>query len=852
MLRTTLRSLWEHKRRLISTTIAVLLGIAFMTGTLVLGDTLDSSFDSLFEDINEEIDAEVRGEELFDTGFGAIRGPLDASLVDTVAEVDGVAAAAGNIASSGGRVLDSEGEPIGATNGPPTLLANWVEDEALSGVELTDGRGPEADDELAMNVGAAEDGDLNVGDTVAVTSSEGRETYTLVGTFTIAGRDSAGGTVFVAFTTPTAQRLAGLPDQFQTVTARTDEDISQEELISRIAPVIPDDAEVVTGERAADEQADAISSGLSFFTTLLMVFAVIALAVGAFIIYNTFSILVAQRGRELALLRAIGAGRRQVLVSVLVEATIVGLVAAVLGIGVGILLAFGVQALLSGIGLDLPTEGLSISPDTVVTALVAGLAVTFFSAVVPAWRATKVAPIAALRDVAHDTSGTSKVRAAIGLALVVLSAVLLAPAFGEDPSTDILPAVGLGSLILLVALIVLGPLLARPISLALGWPIARFKGTTGQLAQQNAARSPKRTASTAAALMIGVALVGFITIFATSASASIDAELSRGFNGDFVVQSQSFEVGIPVDIADDIRSLDGVADVAAIRQGPGSVTFPDGDASATFLGAVQPDQLIELVNVEMEVGELADLVPGTIVVDRQVAEDRGLSVGDVLTVTYVSGSVADYEVAAISDSPTLLGIYTVHVDDWATNVVNQTDGFLFVGAEPDADLGAVHEEIDAVVEPFPTVEAQDRDEFIGSIRDQLNTLLVVILALLLLSVIIALIGIANTLSLSIHERTKEVGLLRAVGMSRSQVRSSVRWEAVIIALIGTLLGLVLALVLSLALISALSSQGLTVYEIPTGWIVVIVVVFAALGVLASLLPSRRASRLDILDAIATE
>jgi putative ABC transport system permease protein len=518
VLRTTLRSLWEHKRRLISTTVAVLLGVAFMSGTLVLGDTLDSSFDSLFSDINDEVDAEVRGPELFDTGFGLIRGPLDASVVDTVADVDGVAAATGNIASSGGRILGADGEPIGATNGPPTLLANWVEDPGLSGVELSEGRGPESDDELALNVGAAEDGELAVGDTVDVASAEGRQSYTLVGTFTIAGRDSAGGTVFGAFTTATAQGLAGLPDQFQTVTARTDDDITQEELIARIAPAIPEGTEVVTGEVAGQEMADAISGGLSFFTTFLMIFAVIALAVGAFIIYNTFSILVAQRGRELALMRAIGASRGQVLMSVLVEAALVGLIAAVLGIGAGILLAIGVQALLGAFGLDLPTEGLAVSPSTIVIALVAGLAVTFFSAVVPAWRATKVPPIAALRDVAQDTSGTSKIRLAIGLVLVVLAVLCLAPAFGEDPSTDTLQLVGLGGLILLVALIVLGPIVARPLSLALGWPISRLKGTTGQLAQQNAARSPKRTASTAAALMIGVALVAFISIFAASAS----------------------------------------------------------------------------------------------------------------------------------------------------------------------------------------------------------------------------------------------------------------------------------------------------------------------------------------------
>ncbi len=852
MLRTTLRSLREHKRRLISTVVAVLLGVAFMTGTLVLGDTLDSSFDSLFSDINESVDAEVRGPELFDTGFGQIRGPLDAAVVDDVAGVDGVAAAAGSISSSGGRVLGADGEPVGVANGPPTILANWIDDEALGGVELTAGRGPTADDEMALNLGAADDGDLSVGDTVDLASNEGRESFTLVGTFTIAGRESAGGTVFAAFTTETAQRLAGLPDQFQVVTARADGDIAQEELVDRIGPVLPDGAEVVTGEEAAQELADAISGGLGFFTTFLMIFAVIALAVGAFIIYNTFSILVAQRGRELALMRAIGASRGQILMSVLVEAAIIGLVAAALGIGAGILLAIGLLGLLSAIGLDLPTDELAISANTFVVALVAGLAVTFFSAVVPAWRATKVPPIAALRDVAHDSSGTSKIRAAIGLALVVLSAICLAPAYGEDPGTDALQLVGLGAIILLVALIVLGPLLARPLSLLIGWPIAKLKGTTGQLAQQNAARAPKRTASTAAALMIGVALVGFITIFAASASASIDAELSRGFKGDFVIQSEAFDVGIPLSVADDVRALDGIAEVASLRQGFGSITFPNGDKSDTFLGAVDPEQYVQLVDAEMFEGQLTDLTPGTIAIDRRSAEDRDLAIGDTVTATFATGSTAELQISALSDEPTLLGLYTVHVEDWSANVPNESDGAVYALVEPGADIDALQTEIDAIIEPFPTVTAQDRDEFLGSVRAQLTAALNIVYGLLALSILIALIGIANTLSLSIHERTRELGLLRAVGMSRTQMRSSVRWEAVIIALIGTLLGLVLGLVLSFTLVKALANEGFSTFSIPVTQVIVITVVFAALGVLASIFPARRAAKLDILEAIATE
>ncbi|MPY94455.1 MAG: FtsX-like permease family protein [Acidimicrobiia bacterium] len=852
MLRTTLRSLWEHKRRLISTVVAVVLGVAFMAGTLVLGDTLDNSFDNLFADIGEGIDAEVRGTELFDTGFGAIRQPLDESLVEDVADVDGVTSAAGYIQTSAGRILDSEGEPIGPAQGPPTLLQSYIADPELSGTEMVEGHGPEADDEMVLSRGAAEDGDFAIGDQIEVLVAEGRRTFTLVGVYTIGGRDTAGGTILADFVPEVAQELAGQPGQFNTVLARTDQDISQEELVSRIAPVLPEGAEVVTGEQSSQDQADAISGGLSFFTTFLTIFAVIALAVGGFIIYNTFAILVAQRGRELALLRAIGASRKQVLLSVLVEAAIVGLVAAVIGLVAGISLAIGLQALLSAFGLDLPTSDTTVGPNTIIISLVAGLLITFISAIVPALRATRVPPIAALRDVAIDTSGTSKVRAGAGVVLVVLAAVLVLPAFGADPPTSSLQSVGLGALVFLVALIVLGPILARPLSKGIGWALPKIKGMTGTLARENASRNPKRTAATASALMIGVALVGFITIFASSARASVDAEISRGFKGDFVVQSEAFDFGIPAEYADAVRGADGVETVASLRQGLARLALPDGSETNTFLSSTDPETYTQLIDVRMSEGELSALEPGTIVVDRQAARDEDLAIGDTVSVLFSTGNRLDLQVSAISDEPTLLGVYTINVEDWNANTVNPTDTMVFVGAEEGANLQSLHDELDVLAEPYPTVQVQDRDEFLGSIAAVLNQALNIVYGMLALSILIALIGIGNTLSLSIHERTRELGLLRAVGMTRRQVRSTVRWEAVLISLIGTALGLVIGVTLSYVMIQALKSQGFSVFQVPYGSIVVIVVVFAILGVLASLRPSRRAGKLDILQAIAAE
>ncbi len=829
-----------------------MLGVAFMSGTLVLGDTINSSFDDLFADITKNVDAEVRGVELIDSGFGAIRQPLDGSLVAKVSAVDGVEAASGYISSTGGRVLDKEGEPIGPAQGPPTLLQSYVADEPLSGIEITEGRGPEQDDELIMNARAVEDGKFAVGDPAEILSSAGRRSFTLVGQYTIGGKDTAGGTITVDFMPEVAQRIAGLPGQFNTIIARSDDSISQDELVSRIVPVLPEGAQVVTGKEAADESADAVSGGLSIITRFFLIFGVIALAVGAFIIYNTFSILVAQRGKELALLRAIGASRSQVLGSVLIEAAIVGLFASVIGLVVGIGLALLLQALLGAIGLDLPASQTSIAPTTIVVSLVAGLFITFFSAIVPALRATRVPPIAAMRDIAIDRSGTSKVRAGIGLLLVLLAAFFLSPAFGADPTNADLQSVGLGALLSLVALIVLGPLIARPLAQGLGAFLPRLKGLTGTLARENAARNPKRTSSTAAALMIGVALVAFITVFASSARASIDSSISRGFKGAFVISSTAFDVGIPAAFATEVADLPEVNQVASLRQGPANVTLPNGKRSNTFLGATDPTTYTELIDVKMSQGQLSALAPGKIIVDRQAARDNDIAIGNSIDVLFTTGNRVSFEVAAISDEPQLLGIYTIDVDDWNANVVNPTDTVVFVSTQPGTDIAAMHDQLDTIAEPYPTVQVQDREEFLGTIAAQLNTVLNLFYGLLALSVVIAIIGIGNTLSLSIHERTRELGLLRAVGMTRRQVRSAVRWEAVLISLIGTFLGLVLGLGLSYTLIRAFKSQGFTVFEVPYVSVVVIVIVFAVLGVAASLLPSRRASRLDVLKAIATD
>jgi putative ABC transport system permease protein len=860
MLRVTLRSFWEHKRRLISTVVAIVLGVAFMAGTFVLSDTLDKVFDDLFSQANDEVDTQVQGEVLFSDPFqGDQRALLDPSLVDTVAAVDGVQTAVPFVTTIGfgstNRVLGTDGDPVGASQGPPTLLESWVADPDLSPYDLSEGRGPEADDEIALNLAAVEDGGFELGDPVTVVNQFGREEYRLVGTFPFGTAKSQAGAVSADFTLAEAQRLAGTDGKIQNVLARGDGSLSEEEVTARIADVLPSGTEALTGTEAAAQLSASVQSGFSFFKILLSVFGAIALLVGAFVISNTFSILVAQRTRELALLRAVGASRSQVLRSVLVEATLVGLISAVLGLVAGVGLAKGVTSLLEAAGSDLPTTTLQVRPPTVLLALVLGLIVTLAAALVPAIRATRVSPLAALRDVAIDRSGASKLRTALGILVLAGGAFALSSAW-TDGSSDALPTVGMGAALLILGAIVIGPVLASPSVRLIGLPLTKLRGVTGRLATENAARSPKRTSATASALIIGVALVGFITVFAASAKESITGQVERGFKGDFVVQSSAGSFGppsgFPASVADDAAAVDGVEVVVPVGFGRAEFTYPDGAQATQFLTSVEPERLSEVLDAKMVDGEVADLQDDGIIVDTELADAHDVAIGDHMKLTVAGGGNLDLVVQAISDDENLLGYFTITRDTYASVVPELLDIQVFGKVADGKDASAVLAAVDDAVSSTPSLEVLDRDAFIGDLASQITSFVTVIYALLILSIIIALIGIANTLSLSINERTRELGLLRAVGMHKAQMRSTVRWEAVLISLLGTFVGLGLGLLLSWGLITALGSQGLTSFAVPIPSLVVIAIFAAVLGTLASILPSRRAARLAVLDAIATE
>jgi putative ABC transport system permease protein len=846
MFRTTLKELSARKLRLLTTSIAVLLGVAFMAGTLVLTDTIGKTFDDLFADVNSGTDAFVRGEAAFEAEeMGGQRARLDASLADTIAAVDGVAVAEPSIQAYA-QIVDKDGEPMGDPEmGAPTFGANWLADDDLNPFELASGRAPEAADEVVIDRGSAKAAGYAVGDRASVVTQTGEQPVTIVGVATFGGADSPGGASFALFTLDAAQTYLTAPGKVDAIKVVAEEGVSDTQVVERIAQVAPDRVEVLTGAEITAEDQQDVEEGLSFFNTFLLTFALIALFVGSFIIYNSFSILVAQRGKDMALLRAIGASRRQVLGSVLLEAVVVGLIASVAGLVAGIGVASGLKAMLDAMGIDIPAGSIVVTTSTVVVSMLAGLGVSVASAILPARRASRVAPVAAMRDVAVDSSGSSRRRAVIGTAVTGLGAASIAQGLFAGGDSAIL-AVGIGVALVFLGVAVLGPILARPISRVLGSPLPHVKGMSGTLARENAMRNPKRTSATAAALMIGVALVGFITILASSTKASIAESLDTSFQGDLVIDSGTYAGGgLDPQLAADIADLPEVGAVSGLRNAPAEV-----DGSSTMIVGVDAATIGDIFDLGVTEGALTDLGASEIAIQSDTAADHGWSVGDTVPVRFAETGVQQLTVAALYDDGDLAGSYLAGNSLLEANVADQFDSMVFVRFADGVDEEAATAAVTATAAQNPLAEVQDREAFQASMAEQIDMLLNLIYALLALAVIIALLGIANTLALSIFERTRELGLLRAVGMTRAQVRSTVRWESVIIALLGTTLGLAIGTSFGWVMVKALEGEGLNTFTIPVGQLAVVVVVAAVAGVAAAVLPARRAAKLDVLQAIS--
>jgi putative ABC transport system permease protein len=841
----TLREMRAHARRLTGTSLAVLLGVAFLAGTLVLGDTLRRNFDTLFTDVNAGTDVVVRNAT--DLSIDAPRGLIPLSLVDDVAAVDGVRAAE-PVVSGYGQLLGADGEAIGG-NGPPQLGGSWITNPDLNPYELAEGRAPEGGDEVVVNRGAAEDGDLAIGDTTTLLTPEPVE-VTIVGIATFGGEDGLGGVTFTAFDLEDAMtHIAKSPDSVSSISVQGDEGISQAALAERVGEVLPDGLEAATGGDVTQEATDDINEQfLDLLTTFLTLFAGIALLVATFSIYNTFSIIVAQRTRQAALLRALGAVRGQILRSVVTEAVVVGALASAVGLGAGVLIAGLLKGLFDAAGFALPAGGIVVTGGTAAVALAVGMVVTLIAGVFPAIKASRVAPLAALREVAVERTSPSRGRVLAGVLLAVGGVALtLVAALGD---ADMLALVGLGAVLTVVGAVVLGPVAARPAASILGAPVARLRGMTGGLARQNAMRNPRRTAGTASALMVGVAVVTLFTVFAASLQASIDDTIDRSFGGDLVVTTGAFGGGgISPQLTADINDLPEVGTAVGLGQG-----FARVDGSTKELSIADPGELAQVLDLDVTDGSLADVGDGEVAVSDATAESHDWSVGDAVPFTFADGATEDLTIAATYDIDDLAGGYLLPRSVWEPHAVQDIDSFVFVTAADGSSVADAKSAVTRAAADFGAPDVQDREEFAATMTQGVDMMLTIIYALLALAIIIALMGIANTLSLSIHERTRELGLLRAVGETRAQVRSMVRWESVVIATFGAVGGIGLGMFLGWALVQGVgaASGGLGVFALPVGRLAIVLVVGGAAGVLAGLRPARRAARLDVLQAIAAE
>jgi putative ABC transport system permease protein len=844
MLRLTLKELAGKKLRLLTTAIAVMLGVAFMAGTLVFTATLNHTFDGLLADSYAGTDAYLRGATAIDTDFGQQTPRLDATLVDTVAHVDGVAAAEGRVTGYA-QIIDSNGDPVGnpgTGGGAPTLGESWMTVAELNPYLLDEGRGPTMSGEIVIDRHSADIAHIALGNVVDVLTKSGRGQFTVTGIATFGSADSIGGSSAVLFTAIDAQALVGEPGKVDAIAVVGSHGVSQTELASRIDDVVSDDIEVLTGDAITAESQASVKKNLSILNVFFMLFAVIALFVGAFIIFNTFSIIVAQRQKEMALLRAIGASRRQVTRSVLIEATLVGALASAAGIVAGVGIARLLKVLLDFVGIDLPAGDLVIQSSMVTTSLFIGVGVTVASAVFPARRAGKVPPIAAMRAVAIDDASGSKRRMISG---AILTAVGVGSLFAGLADSEV-ALVGVGALVTFVGVAVLAPVMARPAARLLGWPLARTTRITGSLGRQNAMRNPKRTASTAAALMIGVGLVGFITSFAASSKVSINHGVDTDFRGDYVVDTgASIDYGgVSHNLAVDLATRPGVTAVTSSRFIPAEI-----DGNAMTLTSWDAATVSDLFDIEPIAGSLATLGVDGIALEDGYAKTHGWQIGSQIPVAFSLGESMLTVESIYGDGTWTGSAFIDHsvVDTLGSDILDATVYVRTDGGDNPQSRAAV----EAATTDYPNVTVMDRAEFKTDRAGDINLMLNLIYAMLALAIVIALMGIANTLALSIHERTRELGVLRAVGMTRQQLRATIRFEAVIIALFGTALGLGIGLFFGWAIVRALADQGFTEFVIPVMPLAVVTTIAALAGVAASILPARRAARLNVLDAIAS-
>jgi putative ABC transport system permease protein len=844
-----LKSLWARKVRALTTSIAVVIGVAFVAGSYILTDTIFAAFDEIFSESLSGTSVVVTAENPVEQENGEVP-TISASLLPRIQRTPGVKEAAGAIFTPGG-FFDAEGKKIGNKFAPKFISSTLPgELESLKNVEGHRPRGPT---EASIDRAAADSAGLQLGEEIELIGQGRAQKFDLVG-FTQLGSASFGGASIAQVILPVAQRLTHKEGRFDQISVAAAGGVSPAALKRRIAAEMPPGVRVETGTESADRSSEEIRDNLGFLQTFLLVFGFIAVFVGSFLIFNTFSITVAQRVSEFGMLRTLGASRRQILSSVLMEAAAIGLLGAIVGIGGGLLIALLLNGLLQAFGIDLPTTSLVIEPRTVVVALLVGLVVTFVSSLIPALRSTRVPPIAALHAFVPKASRRRRAVYLVLSALLGLAGLLmlLAGLFGNGSAGARAGLMGGGAAVIVLAVSLFSPRLVPPLATVAGWPLERLRRLTGRLARENAQRNPGRTAVTAAALMIGVALVTFVTVFAAGLKSSVAQVVDENFSGGIVIQNSDGFSPIPNGAAAAARRVPGVALVATIRSAEAKVL--DGGGTAKVSAPTR--NIGGAVTIEWEEGgpqALRNLSDHEAVTSNSFASSHDLKVGDSFRLLTQTGRKPRFRVVGVLDSKLgVFGSVLIPQPVLDREFGQSQDTIDFIKTDPNADAADVQAVLTKGVEAaFPTAEVLNQQELKESREEQVDMLVNLFYALLLLAIVISIFGIANTLALSIHERRRELGMLRAIGMSRRQVRTMIRYESVITALIGAILGMALGILFATLIAQPLKDEGFTL-SYPLVSLVVLLIFAGFLGVIAAIPPARRASRLDVLESLQYE
>ena len=838
MLRTALKGIAANRLRFALTGLAVVLGVAFVTGSFVFTDTINARFETLFTDVYAGVDATIRPDG---SAAGAEDDHLTEALLDEVRATEGVARAHGSVGGVA-QLIDGDGEPIGG-QGPPTLGFSWLEDPSLNALRIEEGNGraPTAPGELVIDVTTATSNGFQIGDRVAVQTRAGMESFTLTGLASFGTEDNLAGATLAAFELSEAQRLFDMENRFTAIDVVAADGIGREALVARLTQVVPEGIEVISGEQNTQEELDQVTEGLGFLGAALLAFAGVAVFVGAFVIQNTFRITIAQRVRELALLRAVGATASQVTRMVLIEAAVLGLSASAAGVGVGVVVAELIKAALTSFGIGIPDGSLTVELRTVAVALSVGLVVTIGSALLPARRAAAIPPVAAMSEPAsRPTRRSLRRRAIVGSTVSALGGVLTAIGLliGNGGT---LALVSIGAVGLFLGASALAPLVVVPVARTLSRPI---RGITGTLARENTIRQPRRTASTASALMIGVALVAFVSIFAASIKASVSDTLESTFPADLAFTSTNVTATVSPVALERLRDVDELAVVSGIHTGVFEI-----DGESLNVAGVEPDTIRQVYDLAASI-DLSELDDGMLV-HSAVLTERGWEVGQSITVDFPRSRSHQLEIVGTFDVQQFGG-FIVSDETFTAHAAADQIGIAFARAAEGATVEESRAAAEVALSGFPAIDVNTKSEHIAAAEDQVDQLVALFSGLLGLALVIALLGIANTLALSIVERTREIGLLRAVGMARRQVRRMIRWEAIITAVFGAVLGVGIGSVIGAGVVWSLADDGLGTIALPGAQLGVWLGLAAVAGVVAAVGPARKAARLDVLQAISTE